>query len=186
MAKGLNNLIKKYYKKGGDNEIFNEILECCFYEIKSSVAKYEEKDRDVMEQESRIKIYDLLINHKLDKLIDTSDCEISSYLKRAIDNKLKDEKKKERRYFNYEYAIPFDELENIGGILDGIFEFKIAVEEAFNEIIKVLTKKQKEVMKLIYLEGLKEKEIAEILNVKRQDVNSLKNRAKKAIIVNLI
>ena len=40
-------------------------------------------------------------------------------------------------------------------------------------------------MTLIYLEDLKEIEIANMLHVERQDINALKNRAKKAIKANL-
>lgn len=185
MAQGLNNLIKKYYRKEGDNEMFSDILECCSCEIKSSIAWYQKKYRDAMEQEARIKIYELLENHKLDKVLDTSDEDISSYLKRAVDNRLRDFLRKDCKCSKHEYSLPVNELENLGGILVGITELKISLEEAFNEIIKILTKKQKEVMTLIYLEELKEEEIAKILHVKRQDINALKNRAKKAIKANL-
>ncbi|MGL5634725.1 MAG: sigma-70 family RNA polymerase sigma factor [Sarcina sp.] len=185
MAQGLNDLIKKYYEGKKVDLIFNEILECCSYEIRKSIEKYAVRERDEMEQEARIKIYNLLMNHKLDKMLNSPDKDISSYLKTAIDNSLKDKKKKERNDLKDEYAIPFFELENKCITLKEIFEFENSFEDVFNEFIKVLTRKQKEVMKLIYLEGLKEKEIAAILNVQRQDINNLKNRAKKAIKANL-
>ncbi|MGL5802631.1 MAG: RNA polymerase sigma factor [Cetobacterium sp.] len=186
MAQGLNNLIKKYYKNiDAVDRVFDEILECCSYEITNSIARYELKDREEMEQEARIKIYNLLTNHKLDKVIDSSDEDIASYLKVAIDNSLRDKKRKESNTYKHEYTMPFNELENIADLLDEIFELKSSFEEAFNKVVKVLTKKQKEVMKLIYLEGLKEKEIAELLDMRRQTVNGLKNRAKKVIKANL-
>ena len=185
MAQGLNNLIQKYYKRNGDNEIFGDILNCCSCEIKSSILGCQNNDKDILEQEVRIKIYELLENHKLDKLLNTSDDDISSYLKRSIDNKLKDTLKRDFKWNKYEYAIPFNELENLEDILACFSGVKASLEEAFDEIVKVLTRKQKEVMKLIYLDGLEEKEIAQMLHVKRQDINALKNRAKKTIKANL-
>ena len=59
MAQGLNNLIQKYYKRNGD------ILNCCSCEIKSSILGCQNNDKDILEQEARIKIYELLENHKL-------------------------------------------------------------------------------------------------------------------------
>ena len=118
-------------------------------------------------------------------MLNTSDDDTSSYLKRSIDNKLKDTLKRDFKWNKYEYAIPFNELENLEDILACFSGVKASLEEAFDEIVKVLTRKQKEVMKLIYLDGLEEKEIAQMLHVKRQDINALKNRAKKTIKANL-
>ncbi|WP_297522392.1 peptidoglycan-binding protein [uncultured Clostridium sp.] len=50
-------------------------------------------------------------------MLNTSDDDTSSYLKRSIDNKLKDTLKRDFKWNKYEYAIPFNELENSEDIL---------------------------------------------------------------------
>lgn len=52
-------------------------------------------------------------------------------------------------------------------------------------LTKNLTKKQKQVVRLLSLEDLSETQVAEMLDVRRQTINAIKKRAKKTLEVSL-
>lgn len=179
MKQNLSNLIKNYYNNNESDEAFNEFIQYYLKNIENLVSKYREKDD--MKQEAMIKIFELLKKHKLDALIGKEDYEIIAFLKFCIKNKLKDVIKTNYRFFDFELSTDLIELEFSS---EDIYYFS-KVKFILEELIEKLTQKQKRVMRMIYLSDLDEREIADILDVKRQDVNSLKNRAKKAIYTDL-
>lgn len=138
-----------------------------------------------MKQESILKIFKLLEEHKLDSVIDKTEKEIFSYIKIAINNNLIDVLKKNYKFFGHEVSVLFSELENVGEVIEIFSDLKFMFEDTLEELIKKLTKKQKKVMRFLYLDQLTENEIAKKLNVERQDINAIKNRAKKAMRANL-
>ena len=179
MKQNLSNLIKNYYNTNESEEAFNKFINYYLININYIVSNYREKED--MKQEAIIKIFELLKDHKLDNLIGKEDYEINAYLKRCIKNKLKDVIKTNYKFFNFEISTDLIEL----GLLSEDIYFFSKIRFVLEELIEKLTQKQKRVMRMIYLSDLDEGEIADILDVKRQDINSLKNRAKKAIYANL-
>lgn len=179
MKQNLSNLIKNYYNTNESEESFNKFINHYSININYMVSNYREKED--MKQEAIIKIFELLKDHKLDNLIGKEDYEINAYLKCCIRNKLKDVIKTKYKFFNFEISTDLIELE----LLSEDIYFFSKIRFVLEELIEKLTQKQKRVMRMIYLSDLDEGEIADILDVKRQDINSLKNRAKKVIYANL-
>lgn len=184
MNKSLSELLKKYYKIQGDkNEIFTEIIQACQIKINKNQSKFYFLDEDDVSQESKIKIFNMLEKHKLDKFINKSNGEILSYIQRSIDNAVKDVLKKNYKFLGIETSVLFDENKLCIG--EEFSDFRIILEESFERLTKNLTKKQKQVVRLLSLEDLSETQVAEMLDVRRQTINAIKKRAKKTLEVSL-
>lgn len=182
MKKTLNFLIEDYYKNNEDDLYFTQIVEYYLPTMKYLVSNYKNKeDKEDMIQEGIIKLFKLLKNHKLDKLLSESEEKLRSYLKSCIKNKFKDAIKSNFKHFGFELTVDFSKEDFTFVNLDNLLSRDFILEE----LIKELSNKQKEVMRLVYLSGLEENEVANKLNVCRANVNSLKNKAKKTINANL-
>lgn len=182
MKKTLNILIQDYYKNNENNLCFTQIVEYYLPTIKYLVSNYKSReDREDMIQEGIFKLFKLLKNHKLDKLLGQSEKKLKAYLRTSIKNEFKDVIKADFKHFGFEITVDFSKEDFTFINLENLLSKAFILEE----LIKELSKKQKEVMRLVYLSGLKENEVANKLNVCRANVNSLKNKAKKAINANL-
>ena len=179
MKKTLNNLIEEYYETNESDQSFIKIVDYYLPTINYLVSNY--RDKEDMKQEAILKIFNLLKTHKLDNLLNEPEYKIKAYLKISITNRLKDVVRKNYKHFGYEISVDLSEVEY--GSID--LDMMLNVNFILEELIKKLSKKQKEVMRLIYLLDLKESQVAEILGVGRANISSLKNKAKKAINANL-
>ena len=113
--------------------------------------------------------------------IDSSEDNLRAYIRMSVANALKDISKSTYKFFNYEISKEFKELESIERDLESCFSLKFILDDLINK----LTEKQKEVMKLFYIDDFKASEIAEMKKSSITNINSIKRRAKEAIIANL-
>lgn len=131
--------------------------------------KYEEAETDLI-----IAIILLLKNINLEKFKNTSDDAIVNYINYSLNNKATD---LFRKYvFKKDNELPID--------LDIIYQNNDMDTNLFvNSLLNIesLSKKQHIVLKLSYLYGFSDIEIAKKLNISRQAVNKIKKRGLKIL-----
>lgn len=116
-----------------------------------------------------ISIINLAYNLNLEKFRCKSNNDLLKYINRAIDNYRKTRRINEKTQIysleNLDYLIPYYDEYNLN--------------EIFESRLKGLTNKQKSVLYFKFVEGFDDEEVAQMLNVKRQSINAIKNRAIK-------
>ena len=179
MKQSLNYLIKEYYRKNQSEDALMDIINKCMPDINYLIKNY--RDKADMRQEAILKVLKLLNGNVLHNKIDSSEDNLRAYIRMSVANALKDISKSTYKFFNYEISKEFKELESIERDLESCFSLKFILDDLINK----LTEKQKEVMKLFYIDDFKASEIAEMKKSSITNINSIKRRAKEAIIANL-
>lgn len=95
---------------------------------------------------------------------------IISYINKSVRNNYINLSKNRNKLYYYESPINLD-------IIESSYETKVEDKILAQELLSLLTKREKEIIKLRYFEEYSNVEISEMFGISRQAVNKTKNRA---------
>ncbi len=145
------------------------VFEIIFDEFEKLINFYSHQIKNE-DAKSELVLFFIELLYSIDLSRFKADCsnELKKYIAVCIRNRYIAIPKNEQKLKSYNVEL----FENTISITED-FENKILVEQ----MLKLLTKKQRLVLIYRYKFGFSDREIANILNIKRQAVNQLKNRA---------
>lgn len=155
----------------GDKELMGAFIDEFHQKILNICKGYE---NEYLETDLIISVINLVYNLNLEKFRYKSNSDLLKYINRSLENRAIDSY---RKFKGVKEKVQIYSLESLDYLIPYYDEYDF--NEIFESRLKGLTNKQQKVLYFKFVEGLEDKEVAQMLNVRRQSINAIKNRAIK-------